>query len=103
MRLDDEVLLIQWRQYLVLYDVYNTQLTGSVSMPVMVVARDQADAQNRADIIKTLLLGRVEVSTCSVESVTYLSDLELFETTRKLILDQPTGNRRIRTDRKRSR
>ena len=86
-----------------LYDVYNTQLTGSMSMPVMVVARDQADAQNRADIIKTLLLGRVEVSTCSVESVTYLSDLELFETTRKLILDQPTGNRRIRTDRKRSR
>lgn len=102
MRLDDEVLLIQWKQYLVLYDVYNTNLTGSLCIPITIVAKDQADAQNRADTVKTLLLGRVEVSTCSVESVTYLSDLELFETSRKLILDQPTGNRRIRTDRKRT-
>lgn len=102
MRLDDEVLLVQWKQYLVLYDVYNTNLTGSMCIPVAVVAKDQGDAQNRADVIKTLLLGRVEVSTCSVESVTYLHDLELFETSRKLILDQPTANRRIRTDRKRS-
>lgn len=103
MRLDDEVLLIQWRQYLVLYDIYNTNLTGSMCIPITVVAKDQGDAQNRADTIKTLLLGRADVSTCSVESVTYLSDLDLFETSRKLILDQPTGNRRIRTDRKRNR
>ena len=102
MRLDDEVLLIQWKQFLVLYEIYHTNLTGNMTMPVTVVAKDQADAQNRADVIKTLLLGRAEVSTCSVDSVTYLSDLELFETSRKLILDQPTGSRRIRTDRKRS-
>lgn len=102
MRIDDEVLLIQWKQYLVVFDVMSTNLASTLGMPVVVVAKDQADAQNRADVIKTLLLGRYDISTCNVESVTYLSDLELFETSRRVIMDQPTGPRRIRTDRKRN-
>lgn len=104
MQLESEQTLVQWKQFLVvIFVTSNATSSMSYSHALTVVARNHEHAKELADAIAHNVSTFSDVSWTNVEKIAYLCDVDLFETTRKLILDdggQP--RRRIRTRRDRN-
>jgi len=102
--IQDELTLVVWEQYLLLVEVTQMGGVGNDTLPITIIAKDRPHASDiAAEIVNRLNTQANQISWVGVPEILHLGSLDPIDIKRKLVLDQPSGSRRIRTDRKRSR
>lgn len=101
MHVESEQTLTQWKQFLAIIEV-NSNATSSMqySHAITLVARNHEHAKELADTMAQTIGMMPDVSYTNVEKISYLCDIDLFETIKKIILDDGQPRRRIRTPRR---